>query len=83
MPTYPIAEVKSQLSMIIKQVEEGHTVLITRGVRKEEVAAIVPIAEWRNSTKQKRQLGSLSGKMKVSFADDWYISDEELLGNDV
>lgn len=28
----------------------------------------------------KRMLGTLEGKMSANFADDWEISDEEMLG---
>lgn len=27
-----------------------------------------------------RKLGTLEGKVEVSFAEDWYMSDEELVG---
>ena len=79
MFVYPIAEAKAHFSELIKQVEQGKTVRITRGVRQEEVAVIVPTEEWLKYTEKKRDLGSLKGKMKVSFADNWYISDDDLL----
>lgn len=31
-------------------------------------------------TPKKRKLGTLEGRATVSFADDWSISDEELIG---
>jgi prevent-host-death family protein len=85
MSTYPIAEAKSHFSDLIKQVEGGETVLITRGTKKEEVAVLMPVQEWREQTarqrKEKRRLGSLQDKMSVSFANDWHLSDEELLSS--
>jgi len=78
MQAYPIAEAKSRFSELMKQVEGGATVLITRGSKKEEVAVLMPAAEWRKG--QSRQLGTLQGKMYVEFADDWSVSDESLVG---
>jgi prevent-host-death family protein len=76
--SYPIAEAKNRFSELIQAVEDGKEILITRGSRKEEVAVIVPIDEWRK--KKERRLGTLEGKMEVIFADDWYMTDEEFLG---
>jgi len=81
MQTYPIAEAKSRFSELISQVEQGKTVVITRGTKKEEVAAVVPIKTWQQQTRKERVLGTLKGKMHVTFADDWHISDEQLLGS--
>jgi prevent-host-death family protein len=78
MTSYPIAEAKGRFSEVIQTVERGGVVLVTRGSKKEEVAAIVPIDDWRKA--QERKLGTLEGKMAVTFADDWYMTDEELLG---
>ncbi|MDR1184642.1 MAG: type II toxin-antitoxin system Phd/YefM family antitoxin [Coriobacteriales bacterium] len=78
MASYPIAEAKSRFSEVIQTVERGETVLITRGSKKEEVAVIVPISEWHKA--KERKLGTLERKMTVTFAEDWYMTDEELLG---
>ncbi|MDR1014404.1 MAG: type II toxin-antitoxin system Phd/YefM family antitoxin [Coriobacteriales bacterium] len=79
MTSYPIAEAKSRFSEIVKAVEGGEEVLITRGGKKEEVAVIVPIGEWRK--KNERRLGTLRGWGEIRFADDWQMTDEELLGH--
>ena len=78
MTSYQIAEAKSRFSEVIKAVEQGDEILITRGSRKEEVAVIVPVDEWRK--KKERKLGALKGKMTVLFSDDWEMTDEELIG---
>ncbi|MDR1184396.1 MAG: type II toxin-antitoxin system Phd/YefM family antitoxin [Coriobacteriales bacterium] len=78
MTAYPIAEAKSRFSEVIQTVERGEVIFITRGSKKEEVAAIVPVSEWRKI--KERRLGTLEGKMSVTFADDWSMTDEELLG---
>jgi prevent-host-death family protein len=78
MTSYPIAEAKGRFSEVIQTVERGEVVFITRGSKKEEVAAVVPIDDWRKL--KERKLGTLEGKMAVTFAEDWYMTDEELLG---
>ena len=79
MKTFHVAEAKSHFSSIIKDVEGGGAVAIAYGKKKQTIAVIVPYEKWKNS--QKRQLGSLEGKMSVTFADDFKMSDEELLGS--
>jgi prevent-host-death family protein len=78
MTSYPITEAKNRFSELIQAVEDGEQILITRGSKKNEVAVIVPIDEWQKT--KKRRLGTLEGKMEVIFADDWDMTDEELLG---
>jgi prevent-host-death family protein len=80
MKSYSIAEAKSKFSEVIKTVEKGESATILRGIKKEEVAVIVPIDEWREAKKPTRKLGTLEGKMKVVFHDDWYMTTEEFLG---
>ena len=79
MKTFQVGEAKSHFSTVIKDVEGGHEVAIAYGRKKKTVAVIVPYEKWRKS--QKRQLGSLEGKMSVAFADDFKMSEEELLNS--
>jgi len=76
--TLPIAEAKAQFADVIRSVEQGAEVVITRGARRQPVAAIVPIDRWRESTR--RRLGTVAHWGPIRFGDDWAISDEELLG---
>lgn len=78
MTSYPIAEAKSRFSEVIKTVENGGEVFITRGTKKEAVAVVVPIEEWHK--RNKRQLGTLQSWGAIQIADDWHMTDEELLG---
>ena len=79
MKTLHVAEAKSHFSSIIKDVEDGNEVAIAYGRKKQTVAVIVPYEKWEKS--QKRQLGSLEGKMSVTFADDFKMSDAEFLNS--
>ncbi|MDR1833848.1 MAG: type II toxin-antitoxin system Phd/YefM family antitoxin [Propionibacteriaceae bacterium] len=77
MTSIPIAEAKARFSEVIRQVELGNEIIVTRGVGKEEVAAVIPIAKYRTSPGI--TLGAVSGWGEITIADDWEITDGELL----
>lgn len=77
MKTVPVAEVRSNLSMLLKEVESGREIGISFGRRRETIAVIVPIAEYKKI--KERRLGSLAGRLTVEFKDNWKMSDEEFL----
>jgi len=72
-----IAEAKRRFSDVVRLVDEGEEVIVTRGVKKEPVAVVVSIAEWRKA--KTRALGTLSHWGPITFSDDWAMTDEELL----
>jgi len=72
MKTLPVAEIRSHLTSLLKEVESGNEIGITFGKKKETIAVIVPIAEYRRI--KARRLGTLEGKVQVEFADNWSIS---------
>jgi len=77
MKTLPVSEVKTHLSSLLKEVETGKEIAISFGKQKETIAVIVPYSEYKHN--KKRKLGTLKGKMKVVFKDDFQMTDEELL----
>lgn len=77
MKTIPVAEVRSNLSTLLKEVESGSEIGISFGRRRETIAVIVPIDQYRKI--KQRRLGSLAGKVTVEFKDDWRMSDDEFL----
>ncbi|HOE76898.1 MAG TPA: type II toxin-antitoxin system Phd/YefM family antitoxin [Rectinema sp.] len=77
MKNLPVAEVRSKFSSVLKDVAEGEEIGITFGRKKEPIAVIVPINEYKKI--KARRLGTLEGKATVSFSDDWEITDEELV----
>jgi prevent-host-death family protein len=77
MKTLQSAEAKTHFSSILKDVEAGNEVAIAYGRKKKTVAVIIPYEKWKKS--QKRQLGTLEGKMSVRFAANFSITDEELV----
>jgi len=79
MKTLPVAEVRSHFSSLLKEVESGNEIGITFGRKKETIAVIVPIAEYKKI--KARLLGTLEGKVKIDFKENWSISDEEFLNS--
>lgn len=77
MAQLPIAEAKAHFSEVLRQVEAGEEIIVTRGVRQEPVAAIIPMDKYR--AKKERKLGTLQHWGPVVFRDDWSMTDEELL----
>ena len=77
MKNLPVAEVRSKFYSVLKDVAEGEEIGITFGRKKEPIAVIVPINEYKKI--KARRLGTLEGKATVSFRDDWEITDEELV----
>jgi len=77
MKTLQSAKAKTHFSSILKDVEAGNEIAITYGKKKQTIAVIIPYENWKK--KQKRQLGTLEGKMSVTFSSDFTMTDEELI----
>ena len=77
MKTLQLTRNKANFSSILKDVEAGDEVTITYGKKNQAVAVIIPYEKWKKN--QKRKLGTLEGKMSVHFADDFAMTDEELI----
>jgi prevent-host-death family protein len=79
MKTVPVAEVRTHFSSLLKEVESGTEIGISFGRKKETIAVIIPIEEYKKM--KIRKLGTLEGKASVKFKGEWKISDEELLNS--
>ena len=79
MKTLPVAEVRSNFSSLLKEVESGKEIGISFGHKKEIIAVIIPIDEYKKI--KTRRLGTLEGKASVEFKGEWKISDEEFLNS--
>ena len=79
MKTLPVADVRSNLSALLREVESGNEIGILFGTMRHTIAVIVPIAEYKRI--KERKIGSLAGKVSVEFRDDWKMSDEEFLNS--
>jgi prevent-host-death family protein len=81
MGCVPIAEAKTKLSAIIKEVQGGGACVITSGQRRKPVAVLVAYDEWNAARHRPRIGGSLKDSMNLVFADDWHMTDAELLNS--
>jgi len=78
MKTLPVGEVKAQLSEILEKVKQGESVGILYGRKKRPIAMIVPYLD--SEKKKERKIGILDGKVKITFADNFKMTEEEFLG---
>ena len=79
MKTFQSAEAKAHFSSILRDVEAGNEVAISYGKKQKNIAVIIPYEKWKKN--QKRVLGTLEGKVSVVFAEDFAMSDEELINS--
>ena len=78
MKTLPVGEVKAQLTEILDKVKQGESFGILYGKKKRPIAMIVPYLDTEK--KKERKIGILDGKVKVTFADNFKMTEEEFLG---
>jgi len=71
-----VGEFKSRFSEALGLVSHGEAVSVTYGRSHRPVALLVPPA----ARKTRRKLGLLAGKVKITIARDWSLTDEEFLG---
>jgi len=76
MKSLSVGEIKTQFSEVLEKVQQGESFGITYGKSKKLVAEINPP---KKQTRKKRKLGILEGKMKVVFADDFKMTEEEFI----
>ena len=77
MKSFPVGEFKAQFSEVLEMVQQGETVEIVFGKKRKPVARLVPINSLK--PKKKRKLGILEGKVKVKFAKDFKMTEEEFI----
>ena len=78
MQTVEVGVFKARFSEMIDSVRAGETIVVAYGRNQEKVAALIPYDQLPSH--QPRRLGTLAGVASVSFAEDFAITDEELLG---
>lgn len=78
MKSFPVGEFKAQFSEVLEMVQQGETIEVVYGKKKMPVARLVPVNG--SKLKKKRKFGILDGKMKIVFADDFKMTEDELLG---
>ena len=76
MKSLTVGEFKAQFSEVLELIQQGESVGVLFGKSKKPVAKLVPMTEAK---KGKRKLGLLEGKMKVVFAPDFKMTEEEFV----
>jgi antitoxin (DNA-binding transcriptional repressor) of toxin-antitoxin stability system len=77
MKSLPVGEFKAHFSEVLEKVQQGESFGITYGKSKKLVAEINPPKKQKK--KEKRKIGIWEGKVKYVFADNFKMTDEELL----
>ena len=77
MKSLPVGELKAHFSEVLEDVKNGETVEIVYGKKRTPVAKLVPIENKQKAAK--RKLGAWEGKVKVTFASDFKMTDEEFI----
>lgn len=75
MKTYAVGEFKTHFSEIIERVRAGEEIIISYGKKKENVAVLIPYADYKT---KKIRLGILQNK-SFKIHDDFQMSEEALL----
>jgi len=78
MKSLAVGELKARFSEVLEKVKQGEKFGILYGKKKKPIAMIVPFIDLEE--KKERKLGVLDGKCTIKFADDFKMTEEELLG---
>jgi antitoxin (DNA-binding transcriptional repressor) of toxin-antitoxin stability system len=76
MKSVTVGEFKTNLSQLIQRILKGEEFVVTQGRKKTKVFKVLPYQEPKSKI---RKLGSLEGKIKVTFNSDFEMSDDEFL----
>jgi antitoxin (DNA-binding transcriptional repressor) of toxin-antitoxin stability system len=77
MKSLTVGEFKAQFSEVLELIQQGESVGVLYGKSKKPIAKLVPMSS--SKPKKKRKLGLLEGKMKVVFAPDFKMTEEEFI----
>ena len=77
MKNLQVGEFKANFSEVLERVQHGESFGITYGKSKKLVAEINP--PRKQKPKKKRKIGVLDGKMEIVFADDFKMTEEDLI----
>ena len=77
MKSLPVGEFKAHFSEVLEKVQQGESFGILYGKSKKLVAEINP--PKKQTKNKKRKLGILEGKVEFVFADNFKMTEEELI----
>ena len=82
MKTISLAKIQTDFHDIFAGIEVGEEILISSAETEKVVAVIVPYEAWQKKQSMATKpgvLGTLHNRGSVEFADDFAMTDEELL----
>lgn len=79
MMTISADQIEANASAVLLELRKGERVGVTFGEEKAVQAYLVP-GDLVPRDKEPRKLGILEGKVNVTFADDFKMTEEEFLG---
>ena len=77
MKTLEFTEAKNYFPAMLKEIENGNEIAIAYGKERQTIAVVMSYEKWKKN--QKRQLGTLEGRMSVEFTENFAMTDEELI----
>jgi len=78
MKTVTIGEFKANLSAFAEKIEQGESLIVTKGRKKKKIFKVSPYQEKKLT---KRKLGLLKNKAVIKFSKDFKMTTEEFLGS--
>ncbi|SEJ55232.1 hypothetical protein SAMN05216327_112202 [Dyadobacter sp. SG02] len=79
MITVSADQIEANSSQVLDELRKGERVGVTFGDQKAVQAYLVP-GHLLPRDSEPRKLGALKGKVTVTFADDFSMTEEEFLG---
>lgn len=77
MKNLQVGELKAKFSEVLEKVQQGESFGITYGKSKKLIAEINP--PRKKEKQKKRKFGILDGKVNIVIADDFKMTEEELI----
>ena len=77
MKNISLANIGTDFLDVLSGIKSGEEVILSSAETHEAVAVIIPYEAWQKT--KKRVLGTLQSRGSVEFADDFAMTDEELL----
>jgi prevent-host-death family protein len=77
MKSLTVGEFKTQFADVVRDIQNGHPIVITYGKKRTKLAVLIPYDQYMHVTE--RRLGILQDKASYHLQDDFKMTDEEFL----
>jgi len=79
MKTMAVGALKANFSEILDEIRGGEEIIVSFGKKHEKIAVIIPYSKYKVGNM--RKLDILAKKANYEIADDYSMSDEDLLNS--